>query len=229
MTEPTPIDGVRKPLYATVGAYDAAFNAIADLVTQVRDRAENTSTDVTSRVDEARDRVATLPADVQEQIEALRERLSSLPSELHEDIAELREKFTVEELRKAAESYLKVALDVYSDLAVRGEETVERLRTKPTVSERIEKVEGLYNDAVSRTEEALSKVSERTRTVGEQAAKLTGRSGGKAEATVADATDSVAEPIEAVEKKAPAKKAPAKKAPAKKAPAKKAPAAPAES
>jgi heparin binding hemagglutinin HbhA len=196
MTEPTTIDGVRKPLFATVGAYDAAYEAIADLVTQVRERAENTSTDVSGRVDDARERFATLPADVQEQIEALRERLAALPSELPEDIAELREKFTTEELRKAAESYLKVALDLYSDLAVRGEETVERLRTKPTVSERIEKVEGLYNDAVNQTQDALAKVSEQARSVGEQAAKLTGRYSAKGEEVVAEATDAVAERVE---------------------------------
>ena len=160
--------------------------------------------DVTEAVEGARERLSTLPADIQEQIEALRERLAGLPSELPDEIAELREKFTAEELRKAAEQYLKVAADLYAELATRGEETVERLRNRSGVDEQIEKVEGFYKDAQERAEgfvgdareraegfvgeareaaeDALGKVSERTKAVGEQAAKLTGRTQAEAEA-----------------------------------------------
>ena len=166
---------VTKPLYATVGATDLAIQAVAEVVAKVRERAENTSTDVSGRVDEARERFSTIPADVQDQIDALRDRLAGLPAELPDELAELREKFTVDELRRVADSYLKVAVDLYADLAERGEGAVERLRTKPSVDARIEKAEGFYSDAVSLTEEALGKVSERTRAVGEQAVKFAGR------------------------------------------------------
>jgi len=269
MTEPKEaFDAVvKKPLYAYVGATDAVVQAVADVVAKVRERAAETDRDdVSEAVEGARERLSTLPADIQEQIEALRERLAGLPSELPDEIAELREKFTDEELRRAAEQYLKVAADLYAELATRGEEAVERLRNRSGVEEQIEKVEGFYKDAQERAEgivgeargraggfvgeareraegfvgeardaaeDALGKVSDRTRAVGEQAAKLTGRAQAEveetAEAAVAEAPvaeEPVAEApvVEAPVAKAPAKKAPAKKAPAKKAPAKKAPA-----
>ncbi|MFQ6398413.1 heparin-binding hemagglutinin [Nocardia sp. KC 131] len=203
-----------KPLFATVGAGDAVYAAVIDAVSQVRERA--VTADVTGRVEEARERFANVPADVQAQFETLRERLSGLPSELPEDLAELREKFTPEELRTLAEKYYARVLDLYADLAVRGEETVDRLRANHLVEDRIERVETLYTDAVSRAEDVFGKVND-----------LLGRP-----AKVED--DVVAEPVveaevltvttesepavaeEPVVAKAPVKKAPAKKAPAKK-------------
>ncbi len=221
------LDNVKKPIYATVGAGDVVVQAVADVVAQVRTRAENTSTDVSGRVEEARERIAAVPADIQEQVTALRERLAGLPSELPEDLAELREKFTVEELRRVAEAYLKVATDLYADLAERGESTVERLRTQPAVSDRIERAEGIYNEAVNRTTEALGLVSDRTRTAGDQAVKFANKVAGRAEETadaVAEEVEEAATEVKKTAKKAAAKATPAKKAPAKKAPAKKAPA-----
>ncbi|RJO76586.1 heparin-binding hemagglutinin [Nocardia panacis] len=141
-----------KPLYATLGAGDALYSAVVDVVTQVRER--------TGRVEEVRERFANVPADAQTQFESLRERLSGLPSELPEDLAELREKFTAEELRSLADRYYHQLLDLYSDLAVRGEETAERLRANHLVEERIEQVENLYKDATHRAEDVLGRVNE---------------------------------------------------------------------
>ncbi|MEV0058898.1 heparin-binding hemagglutinin [Nocardia sp. NPDC050718] len=216
MTEKTAT--VTKPLFATVGAGDALYTAVNDVVADVRGRVG--ATDVQARVDEARERIANVPADVQAQFETLRERIAGLPSELPEDLADLREKFTPEELRKLAEQYYRQALDIYADLAVRGEETVDRLRANQAVDEQIGRVESLYKDASARAEDALAKVTD-----------LLGR--GKAEAeTVADEVAAVVdaevvavsteEPAPAPAKAPAAKKAPAKKAPAKKAAPKKA-------
>ncbi|MGW0184097.1 heparin-binding hemagglutinin, partial [Nocardia sp. NPDC003345] len=144
-----------KPLFATVGATDAVYAAVVDAVTQVRERA----TDVNGRVDTARERFAGLPADVQTQFEQIRTRLSELPSELPEDLAELREKFTTEELRRLAEQYYRQVLDLYADLAVRGEETVDRLRTNHLVDEQVGRVESFYKDASVRAEEVLGRVN----------------------------------------------------------------------
>ncbi|MBW0275609.1 heparin-binding hemagglutinin [Nocardia sp. MH4] len=217
MTEKTAT--VTKPLFATVGAGDAIYTAVNEVVADVRERVA--TTDVQARVDEARERIANVPADVQAQFDTIRERIAGLPSELPEDLAELREKFTPEELRKLAEQYYRQALDIYADLAVRGEETVDRLRANQAVDEQIGRVESLYKDASARAEDALAKVTD-----------LLGR--GKAEAeAVADEVAAVVdaevvavtteEPAPAPAAKAPAaKKAPAKKAPAKKAAPKKA-------
>ncbi|MFF0545615.1 heparin-binding hemagglutinin [Nocardia thailandica] len=209
-TATTPVT-VTKPLFATVGAGDALYTAVNDVVTEVRGRVG--AADVQARVDEARERIANVPADVQAQFDSLRERLAGLPSELPEDLAELREKFTPEELRRLAEQYYAKALDIYADLAVRGEETVDRLRANHLVEEQITRAESLYKDASARAEDVLGKVND-----------LLNR--GKAE-PVADAAPVVEAEVVAVttEEPAPAaepKKAPARKAAAKKAPAKKA-------
>ncbi|MFF2085098.1 heparin-binding hemagglutinin [Nocardia sp. NPDC058176] len=208
MTEKTAT--VTKPLFATVGAGDAIYAAVNDVVADVRERVA--TTDAKARVEEARERFANVPADVQAQFDTLRERLSGLPSELPEDLAELREKFTAEELRKIAEQYYRQALDIYADLAVRGEETVDRLRANEAVDEQITRVESLYKDASARAEDALAKVND-----------LIGR--GKAEAeAAAEKVEAVveAEVVAVTTEPAPAKAPAAKKAPAKKAPAKKA-------
>ncbi|MBJ8345225.1 hypothetical protein [Antrihabitans sp. YC2-6] len=175
------IENVRKPIYATVGVSDAAVQAVSDIAVKVRERAERANGEVSGRVEEARTRLSTLTADVQEQFESLRERLSELQSSLPDDVAELRSKLTADEIKKLADEYRTVAVDRYAEYAQRGEGTVERLRTRPA-----------YTTTVARTEEALGKVSERTRTVGEQAAKIVERFAGRVEETA----DTVADKIE---------------------------------
>ncbi|MBF6172935.1 heparin-binding hemagglutinin [Nocardia blacklockiae] len=203
-----------RPLYATVGAGDALYAAVNDLVVKVRERAA--TADVSGRVEEARERLSNLPADAQEQFGTLRQRVSALPSELPDDIAELRERFTPEELRRLVDQYYHQLLDLYSDLAERGEETVGRLRSENTsFDEQFGRVEGLYNDLATRAEDVLGKV-------GEQARGLLGQKVAEAESAAESVVD--AEVVQVTTEPAtagPAKKAPAKKAPAKKAPAKK--------
>ncbi|BDT93903.1 MULTISPECIES: heparin-binding hemagglutinin [Nocardia] len=222
---------VTKPLLATVGAGDALYTAVNDVFAQVRERAA--ATEVQARVEEARERFANVPADVQAQFDTLRERLSGLPSELPDDLAELREKFTAEELRALAEKYYRQALDLYADLAARGEETIERLRANQAVEERIGKVETLYGDAVSRAEDVVGRVNGllgrpvkvETEVEVETEADIVPEPVVEAE-VVEVTTESTPAPVtNGAAKKAPAKKATtpaAKKAPAKKAAPKKA-------
>ncbi|MEV6277539.1 heparin-binding hemagglutinin [Nocardia sp. NPDC051832] len=217
---------VTKPLLAAVGAGDAVYAVVTDVVTQVRERAAGT--DVTGRVEEARERFANVPADVQAQFESLRERLAGLPSELPEDLAELREKFTADELKKLADEYRAKVLELYADLAVRGEETVERLRANHLVEDQIERVEAAYKDASARAEAAYKDAAVRAEEALERVNGLLGRPAKVEDAPVVDAAPVVeAEVVEVTTETVPAPepvKAPApKKAPAaKKAPAKKA-------
>lgn len=190
MTDPK-FDNVKTPLYAAVGAGDAVVQAVADVVAQVRNRAESTQADVGDRVDTARARLADLQEDVTESVETLRNRLEALPQELPEEIAELRERFTPEELRKVAEAYLKVASDLYTALAERGEETVERIRKNPQIEEGLERANKAANDAVDLTEDTLGTVASQTRAVGERAAALAGR----ASKRVQEGADEAAEAI----------------------------------
>ncbi|MDF3313639.1 hypothetical protein [Rhodococcus sp. T2V] len=141
------IDNVTRPLYATVGAGDAAVQAVADAVAEVRQRAEHTGTEVSGWFEDARERVGSLPTDVQERIEAFRQRLAGLPSELPGWV-QVREAFTVEELRKNYDEYRKGAVDLYADLAERGAGTVQRLRTRAGVDERSEPADAAAADQI---------------------------------------------------------------------------------
>ncbi|GAB0101597.1 hypothetical protein JMUB6875_05610 [Nocardia sp. JMUB6875] len=216
MTEPKLTTTVTKPLYATVGAGDALYATVLDVVSQIRERAN--SADVQGRIEEARERFANLPADLQGQAETLRQRVQALPSELPEDLAELREKATPEELRKLVDQYYHQLLDLYADLAARGEETVEKLRSNPAFEERFEQVESRYNDLLAQTQDLVGKVTEQVGPYIGLAPKEEAAEEEAVDAEVVDVTTETA-PVEdaPVKKAAPAKKAPAKKAPAKKA------------
>ncbi len=54
MTDPKIVENIKTPFYAAVGTGDLVVQAVADVVSQVRARAENTNTDVSGRIDEAR-------------------------------------------------------------------------------------------------------------------------------------------------------------------------------
>ncbi|MFI6867968.1 heparin-binding hemagglutinin [Nocardia sp. NPDC050406] len=215
MTDTKLPTAVAKPLYASVGAGDAVYAQLKDVVDKLRERAA--TADVTGRVEEARERFANLPADAQERFETIRTRISELPSELPDDLAELREKLTPEELRRLADQYFHQLLDLYTDLAARGEETVDRLRANPTFDERFEQVESLYSDLIARTEDVVGKVQEQVSPLIGRAAKTAEEAEETLEGEVVAVKSETAPGTNGPAKKAPAKKAPAKKAPAKKA------------
>src|ERR1700742_2616611 len=191
------IDDLKAPLLAALGAADLALATVNDLLAELRDRAEETRTTTSSRVEESR------------------ARLTKLQEELPEQLRDLRDRFTADELRSAAEGYVEAATSRYNELVERGEAALERLRSQSGLDEVSGRAEGYVDQAVELTQEALGTVASQTRAVGERAAKLVGIDlPKKTEDTTKKAQKSIA-------KKAPAKKAPAKKAPAKKAPAKK--------
>jgi len=197
MAENTNIEELKAPLLAALGAADLALATVNELITNLRDRAEETRTDTRSRVEERR------------------ARLTKLQDELPEQFTELRERFTSDELRKAAEGYLDAATNRYNDLVERGEAALSRLRNQSGFDDASARAEGYVDQAVELTQEALGTVASQTRAVGERAAKLVG-------IELPKKTDAAAKKAQkTLAKKAPAKKAPAKKAVAKKAPAKK--------
>ena len=197
MTENTNIEELKAPLLAALGAAALALATVTELITNLRDRAEETRTDTRSRVEESR------------------ARLTKLQEELPEQFTDLRERFTSDELRKAAEGYLDAATNRYNDLVERGEAALSRLRNQSGFDAASARAEGYVDQAVELTQEALGTVASQTRAVGERAAKLVG-------IELPKKTDAAAKKAQkTLAKKAPAKKAPAKKAVAKKAPAKK--------
>ncbi len=186
------VEDLKAPLLAAVGAADLALERVNEIVTTLRERAEEARTDSRSRVEETRGRIAKLQEDLPERAQELRGRLSG------------------DELRKAAEGYREQATDLYNDLIARGEAALDRLRSQPGFEERRAQAEKRFSDTVELTQEALGNVATQTRAVGERAAKLIGREPAKkAPAKKASAKKTAA-------KKTAAKKAPAKKGAAKK-------------
>jgi len=129
---------------------------------------------------------------------------------------ELRTRLSADEVRKRVDTVSGQARRAYDELADRGEDTLERIRQQPRVawvlgeardaSGRLDRrVHRTVGRTVGRTvdkvhdasEEALSELSTRTRSVGERAALGAQRSAGTAAAGVREAGDEVAESVEA--------------------------------
>ena len=185
------IEDLKAPLLAAVGAADLALATVNEIVTTLRERAEEARTDAGARVEERR------------------ARLAKLQEELPTQFGELREKLSSDELRKAAEGYADAATAQYNKLVERGEEALARIRSTPGIEGAANRVESVTDQAVELTQDALGTVATQTRAVGERAAKLVG-------VELPKKAEKAAAPVKAAAKKAPAKKAPAKKAPAKK-------------
>jgi heparin binding hemagglutinin HbhA len=193
--QPT-VEDLKAPLLAAVGAADLALATVNEIVTTLRERAEEARTEASTRVEERRARV------------------TKLQEELPSQVAELRDKLSADELRKAAEGYAEAATTTYNKLVERGEAALERIRQQPAVGEAANRVESVTDQAVELTQDALGTVANQTRAVGERAAKLVG-------VELPKKAEKAAAPVKKAAAKAPAKKAPAKKAPAKAPAAKK--------
>ena len=96
-TNPT-IDDLKAPLLAAVGAADLALERVNEIVTTLRERADEVRNDAADRVEERRARI------------------NKLQDEIPSQVGELREKLNSEELRKAAEGYADAATSTYNKL-----------------------------------------------------------------------------------------------------------------
>lgn len=91
----------------------------------------------------------------------LSERAETARHELPNDLDELREKLDPAELRKFVDQYTHSALQLYSYLADRGEETLDRMQAEPRVQqvrERVETAQGKIDDAVGEVRELADDV-----------------------------------------------------------------------
>lgn len=76
MAENSNIDDIKAPLLAALGAADLALATVNELITNLRERAEETRTDTRSRVEESRARLTKLQEDLPEQLTELREKFT---------------------------------------------------------------------------------------------------------------------------------------------------------
>ncbi|RZS44634.1 heparin binding hemagglutinin HbhA [Herbihabitans rhizosphaerae] len=182
----TAIEQIRQPLLAALGAGDLAAKAVADFVSKAREQAEERSGSVKGAVDD-----------------------------LPKDFKELRGKLDPAELRKLVDEYTDAALKLYRKLTDQGEEALEDLRTQPQVKKAIDqledaiknvqsRVEGATGDARGLADDLLSKVTRKTRSVGEKTANA-----------VEEAGDELASEVRSTSRKVANKTAPARKPAAK--------------
>ena len=169
----TAFEQVRTPLLAAIGAGEVATQAVIDAVHRARTR-------VTERAEHARGVVDDLPTDV----------------------TSLREKLDPAELRKLVDGYADAASKLYQYLTEQGEQAVDRLRSQPQFKKAVEqfdqaaqaaqhRAEAAVEDARELADEVLGKVTRRTRSTGEKAAR-----------TVTEVADEVAEEVHEAGKQA---------------------------
>src|SRR6476469_212995 len=183
----TAAESVRTPLLAALGAGDLATQAVVDAVTRARTKVNESATT-------ARESVPT-------------------------DLAGLREKVDPAELRKLVDEYTDAAQKLYQKLAGQGEDTLTKLKTQPQVSKGIDQLEeaiatlqhrvgDVAGDARELAEEVLSKVTRRTRSVGEKTARRIENATEDAAVAVEGAGAEVAHDVRSASRKAANRTAP---------------------
>jgi heparin binding hemagglutinin HbhA len=188
----TAADGIRTPLLAALGAGDMATQAVIDAVTKARTKVNESATT-------AKDSVPT-------------------------DFAGLREKVDPAELRKLVDEYTEAAQKLYHKLADQGEDALTKLKADPRVSKAIDQVEeaiatlqervgDVAGDARELADEVLSKVTRRTRSVGEKTARAVQSAADDAAVAVEELGDEVAHEVRSTSRKAANRTAPRKAAP----------------
>ncbi|OZM70179.1 hypothetical protein CFN78_26800 [Amycolatopsis antarctica] len=175
----TPLDQLRTPLLAALGAGNLAGQAVVDAVGKAKER-------------------------VAEGGETARKNMDELPT----DIESLRGKLDPAELRKAIDEYTEAALKLYSKLAESGEQALDKILSQPQLKRTIEQLEGAartaqdrFDDVAGETrgrvDDVLGKVTKRTRSTGEKAARtvqqVAGETAEKVQEVAGDAAEKVQE------------------------------------
>jgi len=192
------VEALRTPLLAALGAGDLATQAVLDAVSKTRTR-------------------------VNEGAEAARGAVDELPR----DLAGVREKLDPAELRKIVDEYTEAAQKLYQKLADQGEDALTKLRTQPQVRKALDQLEeaiatlqervggvvgAATGDARELADEVLAKVTRRTRSVGEKAARAAERAGTEGAEAVSELGEDVAHEVRSASRKAANRTAPRKTA-----------------
>jgi len=186
----TAVEQVRTPLLAAIGAGDLATQAVIEAVNTARGRAT-------------------------ERVEATKHAVEDLPT----DLTSLREKLDPAELRKLVDEYTDAAQKLYQKLTDAGEDAVAKLRAQPQVKKALEQVEealatlqervgDVAGDARELADDVLTRVTRRTRSIGEKTARAAQQTAAEAAEAVTEAGDDVAHEVRSATRKAAAKTAP---------------------
>ncbi|ALG14045.1 hypothetical protein [Kibdelosporangium phytohabitans] len=180
------VEPVRTSLLAAVGAGDLVAKTVLEAVSKAKEGAEKSA--------------------------------QSLPT----DVNSLREKLDPAELRKAVEDYTEAAVKLYKKLAEQGEEAVAKFTSQPQVKKVVDQLEDaiaqvqaragdVADDARELAEDVLSKVTRKTRSVGEKTARAAQKLADETAEAVEDLGDDVAHEVRSTTRKVANKTAPARK------------------
>lgn len=144
----------RTPLLVAIGAGDLATSTVLEALNNARKGFDG-------RTDKVRKTVADLP----KELEDLRKNL---------DLAVLREKLDPTELRRIVDEYFKSVQAKYSELAEKGEQAIDKIKSTPQVKQALDQVnstvetaqqrfDGVYDDAREVAEDVLGRVTRRTK------------------------------------------------------------------
>jgi len=207
------LEQARTPLYAAIGAGNLATAAVTDAVRKARggtnQQADSAAQTAQARVAELQTRLAELQVRLTDLPARLRTRLDNLSTEL----TELRGKLEPAELRELADGYRKAMQELYARLSVRGEKVYGEFAAQPGVKRAVSRVEAAADTAEVRVEkfvedaravadEVLGRVTKRTRSTGEKAARATKNASTVVAEAVEDAGDEVAHSTRSVTRKA---------------------------
>ncbi|WP_232376390.1 hypothetical protein [Amycolatopsis aidingensis] len=178
------LEQVRAPLLAALGAGNLAGQAVVDAVGKARER-------------------------VSEGSESARKTFEDLPNE----VESLRSKLDPAELRKLIDEYTEAAVKLYHKLTESGEQTWDRISAQPQVKRAIEqleealnaagdRVEGVAGETRERVDEVLARVTKRTRSSGEQAARTVQEVAGEVAERIEDAGEDLAHETRSATRKA---------------------------
>jgi heparin binding hemagglutinin HbhA len=178
----TAIEQIRTPLLAALGAGDLAAKAVTDAVQRAKERAETTRTAVN---------------DLPQRVDPV-------------------------ELRKLVDEYTDAAVKLYQKLADQGEDTLGKLKTQPQVKKAIEQLEeaiataqaragDVAGDARTLAEDVLTRVTRKTRSVGEKTAITAERVAAEVAEAVEEAGDDLAHEVRSTSRRVANKTAPARK------------------
>ncbi|GAB3495420.1 heparin binding hemagglutinin HbhA [Amycolatopsis cihanbeyliensis] len=189
------LEQVRTPLLAALGAGNLASQAVVDAVGKARER-------------------------VTEGSESARKTFEDLPNE----VESLRGKLDPAELRKLIDEYTDAAVKLYNKLTESGEQAWDKIAAQPQVKRAIEQLEEALNTAGDRVEdvagetrervdEVLARVTKRTRSSGEQAARTVQEVAGEVAERIEDAGEDLAHETRSATRKAANKTAKATSTP----------------
>jgi heparin binding hemagglutinin HbhA len=187
------LEQARTPLYVALGAGSLASEAVASYARKARGEAYGQAGTAQARVADLQARLTEL----QGQLTDLPVRLRTRLAEVTEEMTALRGKLDAAELRELADAYRRTMQEVYERLAARGARVYGELAAQPQLKRAVGRVEQATDTAEVRVErfveearviaeDVLARVTRRTRSTGETAAR-------KTEDVATDVADAVVE------------------------------------